>query len=390
MRIAYSSESLPPLIDGVTRTLSEVVATLREGGHDFLFLSAVTPAPGSPWHGHVHTVPSIPFPLYPCYRFCLPVARPLDRVLDRFAPDIVHVVTPSLLGQYLVGYARRRGLPVLASFHTDFVTVSAYYGLGSLERLGRYLARRFYRQCAVTLVPSRSKAADLRAHGIDNVELWPRGVDPVTFSPTFRSAALRAPAGGEDVPVLLYVGRLGREKNLPYLAQAMRLLAARGTRFKLVIVGQGPLRARLAKLLPQALFTGHLDGEALSRWYASADLFVFPSVAETFGNVLLEAFSSGLPVVGVNQGSVRELVVPDWNGSLAPADSPAAFADAVQALVERPLERARLSAGAQATAAQYRWGDVNRQLLDHYHRLVGGRAAARRPTPDPVPLAVAV
>ena len=141
MRIAYSSESLPPLIDGVTRTLTEVVATLREAGHDFLFLSGVTPAVGSSWYGHVHTVPSIPFPLYPCYRLCLPVARTLDRVLDRFAPDLVHVVTPSLLGLYSLGYARRRALPVLASFHTDFVTLSSYYGLGSLEPLGHYLAR---------------------------------------------------------------------------------------------------------------------------------------------------------------------------------------------------------------------------------------------------------
>jgi phosphatidylinositol alpha 1,6-mannosyltransferase len=378
MRIAYSSESLPPLVDGVTRTLSEVVATLRETGHDFMFLSAVKPEAGSPWRAHVHTVPSLPFPLYPCYRVCLPVARTLDRVLDRFAPDIVHVVTPSLLGLYSVRYARRRGLPVVASFHTDFVTLFSYYGLGRLERFGRYLARRFYRQCAVTLVPSSSKAAELRAHGIDNVALWQRGVNPTTFSPAFRSPALRALIGADDNPILLYVGRLGREKNLLYLARAMQLLAQRGARFKLVVVGEGPLRATLAARLPDAVFTGHLDGEELSRWYASADLFVFPSVAETFGNVLLEAFSSGLPVVGVDQGSVSELVVANWNGRLAPAGSPAAFADRIHSLLERPADLARLGVGARVTAAQYRWPDVNRQLLEHYQRVLGaGRGAER-------------
>ena len=379
MRIAYCTESLPPLVDGVTRTLSELVTTLRETGHEFTFLSAVQPDPGLLWRDRVHTVPSVPFPLYPYYRVCLPAARTLDPLLDRFGPDIVHVVTPSLLGLYGVRYARRRGIPVVASFHTDFVTLFRYYGLRSLERLGHHLARRFYGQCAVTLAPSRYQAAKLQAHGIGNVALWQRGVNPASFSPAFRSSELRAQLGGDDVPILLYVGRLGREKNLPYLAQAMQVLARQGTRFKLVIVGQGPMRRALAERLPEAVFTGPLEGEELSRWYASADVFVFPSIAETFGNVVLEAFASGLPVIGVDAGSVRELVNPTANGRLAPADSPAAFADAIRSLLQRPAELARLGLGARVTAAQYRWPDVNRQLLEQYERLIaaGGRRAER-------------
>ena len=376
MRIAYCSETLPPLVDGVSRTLSELVATLRQTTHEFMFLSATTPDRGLPWRDRVHTVPSIPFPLYPYYRICLPVARALDPVLDRFAPDIVHVVTPSLLGLYGVRYARRRRIPVVASFHTDFVGLFTYYGLGGLERLGRHLARRFYSQCAVTLAPSRHQAAALHAHGIDNVALWQRGVNPVLFSPAFRSDELRNRIAGENVPILLYVGRLGREKNLPYLIQAMQLLARRGTRFKLVIVGQGPMRRWLAARLPEALLTGPLEGGDLSRCYASADVFVFPSIAETFGNVVLEAFASGLPVVGVDAGSVRELVIPHSNGRLAPVDSPATFADHVHSLLQRPAELARLASGARATAAQYRWPDVNRQLLERYEQLIaGGRGA---------------
>ena len=377
MRIAYCSESLPPLVDGVTRTLSELATTLRETAHPFLFLSAMQPHPDLVWRDRVHVVPSIPMPLYPYYRFCLPTAGTLDPVLDRFAPDIVHVVTPSLLGLYGVRYARRRGIPVVASFHTDFVSLFTYYGIGGLERLGRHLARRFYRQCAVTLAPSRHQAAKLRAHGIDNVALWQRGVNPATFSPAFRSAELRTRIAGENVPILLYVGRLGREKNLRYLIQAMQLLARRrDTRFKLVIVGQGPMRRTLAAHLPDAYFTGPLEGVQLSSWYASADVFVFPSIAETFGNVVLEAFASGLPVVGIDAGSVRELVIPHSNGRLAPVDSPATFADHVHSLLQRPAELARLASGARATAAQYRWPDVNRQLLERYEQLIaGGRGA---------------
>jgi len=379
MRIAYCTESLPPLVDGVTRTLSELVGTLGETGHEFTFLSAVRPEPDLPWRGRVHTVPSVPFPLYPYYRVCLPTARTLDPVLDRFGPDIVHVVTPSLLGLYGVRYARRRGIPVVASFHTDFVRLFRYYGLRSLERLGHHLARRFYSQCAVTLAPSRYQVAKLRAHGIHNVALWQRGVNPATFSPAFRSPALRAQLGADDVPILLYVGRLGREKNLPYLVQAIQLLEQREQPFKLVIVGQGQMRRALATRLPRAHFTGPLEGEELSRWYASADVFVFPSIAETFGNVVLEAFASGLPVIGVDAGSVRELVSPTWNGRLAPADSPAAFADAIQSLLQRPAELARLGVGARVTAAQYRWPDVNRQLLEQYEQLIAaGRGRAER------------
>src|SRR5436309_553090 len=156
----------------------------------------------------------------------------------------------------------------------------------------------------------------------------------------------------------------------------MQLLARRGgtgaggARFKLVIVGQGPMRRTLVANLPDAHFTGPLEGAELSRWYASADVFVFPSIAETFGNVVLEAFASGLPVVGVDAGSVRELVIPHSNGCLAPVDSPATFADHVHSLLQRPAELARLASGARATAAQYRWPDVNRQLLERYERLI--------------------
>ena len=377
MRIAYCSDSLPPVTDGVTRTLSALVATLQEGGVEFQFVSAVRPDPELNWRDRVHTVPSVPFPLYPYYRVGLPIARTVDRVLDAFAPDVVHVVTPSLLGLYGVRYARRRGIPVVASFHTDFVTLFAYYGLRRLQRLGRHLERRFYGQCTVTLAPSRHQAAELRAQGIANVALWRRGVSSATFSPAFRSAALRAELGAPDVPILLYVGRLGREKNLPFLADAMQLLERRmgNGAFKLVVVGRGPLRRALQARLPNAHFTGELTGVELSRAYASADVFVFPCVLETFGNVVLEAFASGLPVVGVNQGAVPELITPNVNGLLAAPGSAAAFADKIHTLLERAPDRARMGLGARITAAEQGWPEANRPLMEIYTGLVeaGGR-----------------
>lgn len=373
MRIVYCSDSVPPVADGVTRTLGALATTLQDAGVEFQFVSAVRPHAGLAWRDRVHTVPSVPFPLYPYYRMGLPVARSVDRVLDRFAPDLVHVVTPSLLGLYGVKYARRRGIPVVASFHTDFVTLFAHYGLRRLERLGRHLERRFYNQCTVTLAPSRYQTSKLRAHGIENVALWGRGVSPATFSPVFRSPALRAELGATDIPMLLYVGRLGREKNLPFLIEAMHLLEHRAGRgaFKLVIVGQGPLRRTLRARLPSAHFTGELTGAALSRVYASADVFVFPCILETFGNVVLEAFASGLPVVGVNEGAVPELVTANVNGLLAAPGSATAFADKIHTLLERPADRARMGLGARITAAEHGWPDANRPLLDAYAQLAG-------------------
>lgn len=372
MRIAYCSDVVPPVADGVTRTLCELVSTLGEQNVEFLFVSANTPDPALAWRDRVRLVPSVRFPLYPYYRLGIPLPRTVAPILDRFAPDLVHVVTPSFLGLAGVRYARRRGIPVVASFHTDFVTLQSFYGLGSLEWLGVRLVRGFYNQCSLTLAPSQYSLHQLRRRGVRNVAVWQRGVDPERFSPAFKSEPLRAEIGA-GLPILLYVGRLAREKNLHDLVEAVRLLDGRGERFKLVVVGDGPIRQKLERLLPAAHFTGYVYGEALARWYASADVFVFPCALETFGNAVLEAFASGLPVVGVDGGGVRELVTHGWNGLLAPSRAPAAFADTVQHLLRRPEERARLGARARETSVTYRWRDVNQRLLDYYERVLAAR-----------------
>ena len=376
MRIAFCTDILPPVADGVTRTLSELAPALLGDGMELLFLSPMQPHPSLPWRDRVHRVPGMPFPLYPSYPMSLPPGVGTDAVLDGFAPDVIHVVTPSLLGLYGVRYGERRGIPVVASFHTNFVSLFSYYGMGPLEWLGRRLMRGFYNRCAATLAPSRTTAAELRAAGIRNVTLWWRGVDHSRFAPTFRSAALRLQAGAGSAPLLLYVGRLAREKNLDYLVTVVHELERRRTAFRLVIVGDGPMRQRLAASLPRAYFTGHLLQDQLAAWYASADLFLFPSANETFGNVVLEAFASGLPVVAVARGGVQELVRPGRNGFLAPPDAPAVFAEITRALLERPALLARLSEGARATAARYDWPDVSRRLLLCYRHVVGAYAPA--------------
>jgi glycosyltransferase involved in cell wall biosynthesis len=376
VRVAYFSDSVPPIADGVSRTLCRLVDTLLEEHVGFRFFAAVQPPADLPWARRIHTVPAVPFPAYPTYKVGLPFAAAVDPLVQRFRPDLVHVVSPTLLGLYGLDVARRRRIPVVGSFHTDFASYLPYYGLGALQPQGWKYLRWFYNRCAVTFAPSPSTREQLQHHGIARVALWERGLDPTAFSPRFRSEELRARIGASDRPVLLFVGRLVREKNLVTLAEAAAALAQRGQRFKLVLVGDGPMAPELRRALPDAHFAGFQEGEALARWYASADLFVFPSSTETFGNVILEAFASGLPVVAVNQGGARDLVDPGVNGVLADAASPADLAAAIHTLLERPSQITRLGCQAVQTAARYQWPAVNRRLLDGYRRVLADATRA--------------
>jgi glycosyltransferase involved in cell wall biosynthesis len=376
VRVAYFSDSLPPIADGVSRTLCRLVETLLEEHVDFRFFSAVQPPPELPWRDRVHTVAAVPMPLYPVYKVGLPFAAALDPLVERFRPDLVHVVSPTPLGLYGLDVARRRRLPAVGSFHTDFASYLPFYGLSGLHDQGWKYLRWFYNRCAVTFAPSISTRDQLRQHGIPRVSLWERGIDADLFSPRFRSEDLRARIGASDRPVLLFVGRLVREKNLADLAQAIAVLTERGDRFKLALVGEGPMETELRQLLPDAHFAGFQEGQELARWYASADLFVFPSTTETFGNVILEAFASGLPVVAVNQGGARDLVTPESGVLTAPGD-PEAFAVAIHDLLEHPSQLTQLGCGAVQAAAGFQWPAVNRRLLDGYRRVLadGARAA---------------
>lgn len=375
MRVAYFSETLPPHIDGATRTIAQLVQTLEEQKVGFRFYSGVEPHPELPWRDQVYKVASLPFLPYDYYRFAVPFFQRLRNDLDRFAPELIHAVNPTPLGIWAAGYGLKRQIPVVASFHTDFVSYLPYYGLGGLERIGWNYLSWFYGRCAVTYAPSRTTAAVLEEHGVNDVELWQRGIDGSSFSPIFRSHGLRQAIGADHHPVLLFVGRLVREKNLDDLVDAVHLLAGRGHRFKLVMVGGGPMEGELRERLPDAHFAGYQRGESLSRWYASSDALVFPSTTETFGNVVLEAFASGLPAVGVARGGVQDLIDHGRTGFLARPRDAVSFADHIEVLLRDRALAAQLGAEALRTSAQYRWSVANGHLLKSYERVLTRFAA---------------
>ncbi|MET0400127.1 MAG: glycosyltransferase family 1 protein [Longimicrobiaceae bacterium] len=375
MKIAYFTESLLPHVDGVSRTLAQLFGTLEARGVEFRVHSPFVPGPEVSWSGRVRPVRYVRFPLYPDYRVSLPWGHGVGDELDAWAPDLVHVVSPTPMASWAQRWAARRGVPVVSSFHTHFVSYFRYYGVPALEGFGWGMLRRFYARCARVYAPSRSIIRELESHGIGRLELWSRGMDTRRFSPAFRDPELRRELGVcDDTPVLLLVSRLVKEKDLADLAAMDGVLRARGLRYRLVLVGDGPMRAELEARLPHAHFAGHQTGEALARWYASADVFVFPSTTETFGNVVTEALASGLPAVVVDRGGPPDQIEPGENGWIARANDPADLADRVADLLRDPQARARMGRRAVASARERDWSAINGRLLDSYAAVV---AAAR-------------
>jgi glycosyltransferase involved in cell wall biosynthesis len=366
MKVAYFTESLPPLVDGVTRTLTRLADTLEKDQVPYRFYSPVKPDESIYWRDKVRKVASVPFPLYSYYRIGLPYFHGLWRELDAFKPDLLHVCSPTLLGLYALRYARGKNIPVVASYHTHFVSYFPYYGLEQMERVGWNYLHWFHNQCQRTFVPSNSTAEQLCDEGIANVTLWQRGIDLHHFSPQHRHAELRRSVGADDRPLLLYVGRLVKEKDLDDLVQAALYLNRTGCRYALVFIGTGPMQTELQKKLPFAHFIGNKQGHELAQWYASADLFVFPSTTETFGNVILEALASGTPAVGVAAGGVRDLIKSGVNGWLTRPKDPAHFGGALRWLLEDETSRKALAGRARPSVQKFDWDFINRRLLSDY------------------------
>jgi phosphatidylinositol alpha 1,6-mannosyltransferase len=372
MRIVFFTESLLPLVDGVSHTLSHLFDALEANDIEFRVYAPFVPGPDVPWSRRVRRVRSVSFPLYRAYRISLPGSRRIAAELDAFGPDLVHVVSPTPMAIWAQAYARRRGIPAIATYHTHFVAYFGYYGFGGLERLGWRLTRGFYGRCTATYAPTTAIADELRRHGVAHVRSWSRGVDAQQFSPRWRDAALRTRLGvSDDAPLVLLVSRLVREKDLADLVAMHRLLRRRGHTHRLALVGDGPMRRQLERALPDAFFAGHQTGEELSRWYASGDVFVFPSTTETFANVVQEAMASGLPAVVTDRGGPQDVIEPGVSGLVARGNDPADLADRVESLLRDSRLRHAMGRAARRRAQERSWEAVTALLIREYESLAG-------------------
>ena len=369
VRIALFSEVYWPMVSGVGVTLLRLTEALQARGHEVRVYSATYPlAPGQPDRPEVHRSPSVPFFLYPDVQWAFPRLREVVDDLAQFRPDVVHVATEFSLGIAGVKAARQLGLPVIASAHTDYDQYAARYGVTWALRAGWHYLRWFYGQANRVLCPSRIYEEALHRHGVLHTGLWSRGVDPAVFSPEFTSETYRTGFGvGRDDLLVTYVGRIAREKNLGLLLEAWEHLAGERAGAQLVLVGRGPLEDEIRRReIPGVHVTGLLQGPALSAAYASADVFVFPSATETFGNSLLEAMASGLPSLVAAAGGVLEFAAHGENALLVEPDSATAITHALRRLLHDAELRRRLGLGALRTARARDWGSVYDALLRDY------------------------
>lgn len=369
LRVALVTGSYNFIADGVALTLNRLVAYLESVGVEVLVIAPVGKTPAFDHAGEVAPAPSAPFPFRNDYRLALGLTPALRRRLEAFDPDLIHAATPDWLGYQALTFARARGIPAVASYHTRYETYLKDYGLGFLSDFLTEWLKRFYGGFDEVYAPSPSMIDSLIADGFaKNIALWGRGVDTERFDPVRRSAAFRARLGSDDeTPVIAFVGRLVREKRLDTLGQVSERISHLDHR--LLVVGDGPDRAMLEQAAPHAFFTGFLTGEDLATAYASADIFLFPSDTETFGAVTLEAMASGLPTVCADATGSRCLVIQGVTGFLAPPGDAAVFASHVEALIREPTLRTRMGVAARARSLGFSWEADMASLLARYEAM---------------------
>jgi glycosyltransferase involved in cell wall biosynthesis len=381
LRLAVVTETYPPEVNGVARTIGTMVERLHGRGHR---VQLVRPRQGrhdvAPERDRFDTVlrPGLRIPRYSELRMGLPAKRALLRAWRLRPPQVVQIVTEGPLGGSAIAAARMLGIPVASEFHTNFHSYSRHYGLGLFTNLVAGYLRRLHSRADVTMVPTQELAEQLGAAGYRNLRVVGRGIDTGQFGPERRSDDLRREwgAGPRDV-VALCVGRLAPEKNLRLFIEAAAAMRAADASVKAVLVGDGPEAAALRAVQPGVHFAGMRSGADLARHYASADVFVFPSLTETFGNVTTEALSSGLAVVAFDYAAARQYIRHGESGLLAPFGDRRRFIELTQDVAADPALRARLRDGALQAARALSWDAVIDELEGILFELAQRGAAAR-------------
>lgn len=368
LRVALFSGNFNYTRDGSNQALNRLVAHLETTcGYEVRVYSPTVREPAFAPAGDVVPAPSISIPTRPDYRLALGLTPSMRADLVRFAPDIVHLSTPDLLGWQALGVARTLGAPVVASVHTRFETYLRYYGLGWLRPVADAYLRAFYRRCDYVLVPNRAMAGEMSAAGLGGrIRLWSRGVDADLFNPRRRDVAWRHRHGfGDDDVVVLFFGRVVKEKGLATFADTLDRAAAHDPRIRALVIGAGPAQRWFARRLPTAVHTGELYDAELGRAVASADIMFNPSLTEAFGNVTLEAMAAGLPMVCADAPAHRALVTPA-TGLLRPMDDVEAYAEAIVELARHPARRWAFGAAARRESLRYSWPAVLGGVADVY------------------------
>ena len=368
VKIALVTETFPPEINGVAMTFGVLSRELAGLGHAVTVYRPRRPGEGdaaaegsNPFREQ--PLPGIPLPGYPSLRMGLPAAGRLKQLWQGARPDLVHVATEGPLGASAVRAALALRIPITSSFHTNFHTYMRHYGWRPLQGMVLAWLRRIHNRTARTFVPTLELCEQLGRNGFLNLSLLSRGVDTQKFHPSNRCGELRRSWGaGPQTCVVLHVGRLAPEKNYPLLLEAYRRMHAANPGCRFVLVGEGPLRASLLQELPHCVFVGAVPHECIGSYFASADVYIHASRSETFGNVVLEALSSGLAFAGFDYAAAKQFVTGRKNGLLAPSEQPESLLDAAVELAKDDSLRHQLRQAARSAVDSHSWESVARKF----------------------------
>lgn len=367
LRVAVITESFLPQINGVTNSVLRILEHLAAEGHEALVIAPESIDGPDTYAGfRVKRVPSIEV------KGLLPVAFPqrmIEPLIDGFSPDVIHLASPIFLGNYGAKIAQRLEIPSLSVYQTDVAGFARHYGLSVAHSGLKKWVAKIHSQTTRTLAPSRWSCLDLEKSGVKNVHLWQRGVDAIKYSPAKRDEKLRSNLLGEnrDRKIVGYVGRLANEKRVDDLA-----VLDRRTDIQLVIIGDGPARAKLERALPNAVFVGYQSGEQLARYYASLDIFVHTGKHETFCQSIQEALASGVPVIAPNTGGPTDLVNHGSTGYLIDTANSLALSKSVTEILNN-TDHHFMRIRARESVINRTWNLVNRQLIRHYQDLISDR-----------------
>jgi len=359
MKLYIVTETFPPEVNGVAMTLNRIREGLVAAGHQ---VDVVRPRQGgengTPGPNQT-AIPSLPLPGYKGLRFGLPCRGRLEKLWRLDKPDVIYVATEGPLGQSAIKAARQLEIPVTSGFHTNFHQYMEHYKLPGLAKGVEGFLRRTHNRTRRTFAPSRGVIERLDAMGIENTRLLGRGVDTGLFHPDKRDPELRREWGvDEHGMVAIFVSRIAAEKNMPLTLEAFSRIRQRHPKAACVLVGDGPERARLERAHPEFVFAGMRQGEDLARHYASGDLFVFPSVTETFGNVVTEAMASGLVPLAYDYAAPHQYIRDGENGFLAPFDNRSAYLERLDHALDRNGDWGSIRQAARATAENLGWPEI--------------------------------
>jgi glycosyltransferase involved in cell wall biosynthesis len=366
LRIAVVTETWPPEVNGVAVTLAKLVQGLSHRNHDVQLIrprQAKTDSNLGDSNLEEVLMRGMPIPRYPELKLGLPSKKTLVKTWTLRRPDVVHIATEGPLGWSALQAAKVLKLPVTSDFRTNFQSYSKHYGVGWLRKPIVAYLRKFHNATACTMVPTKELRRTLSENGFLNLKVVARGVDTKLFNVAKRDPSLRAAWGAsEQTKVLISVGRIAPEKNLDQVLKTFDALRGMGADVKLVMVGDGPLKEQFQNRYPEIIFPGMLKQADLAKYYASADLFVFPSQTETFGNVTLEALASGIPVLAFDCAAARDWVQTGVNGWLVAEDNPEGFAQQGVAVFKAPGMLAQVTQSTRQELVHLDWDQIAEQV----------------------------